>query len=347
MVMINKGKKDSDTPQMVTYNPEVDKAIMAFDSTLAVQYFLNPANEISPGEQAKIKNTYHDLFSLFRISEIEYKKMYDKFGKIPVFVSLAVFVLLLISQMYLSNRLLKMDKRESRVQFFGKNEKLRLFKFMQKIAFIVSMVFLAIVIVSQTLGLNDRQLFILMITTWAFMIFSTSVILPIIIARKTIKKCKESPMISEYFLSKYGRYMIRLEQFFNFVPAIILLVLMLILFKVPASILYPETTLQELRSDISKGIAAIDPGVLEKYPVSTELPVYDFAATRGQSLELKYSLSMEDRIKKSYAKLLNSNELDFNVIQIGLFIIFSITLLTLLINILPFEIAAKKYYRSS
>jgi hypothetical protein len=356
VVMMNKEKNAPDNPQIAAINQKVDKAILEFDSTLTIKYPVNATNEIADQTIEKIKSAYYQVFESYRNAEIGYRKMTDKFGNIAMFAMVLYFVgLIFLSGFYLPKILIKIDKRESRIQFFGKNEKFKLFKFYQRLT-LVGVLFIIILMAGlQFAGLKESQVSFLTISTFIIYLLYVSLFLPFLVVTKTINKCKESPLVNEYFLSKFGRYMIRFEHLFNLGIAVIFLPLLFIMLKISPSVFYPENEFKDLQMKIRTDLSSIDTNTIKQYPIPSTLPVHEFVNSNGLSLEKKYGQTMEEKLDHSlkkevieiFPKRMNGEMNGFRLTKIYLYLIIGLTLLPMIINILPFEIAARKYYKTT
>jgi hypothetical protein len=341
LIMMMQEKNDPDNPKMSAINQKVNNAILEFDSILTIMYPVNATNEIADQTLEKIKSAYHPLFEVYRLSEIEFRKMYDRHSGFYIFISVLIFIGWgFLAGFYLPKLLLKIDKRESRIQFFGKNEKLKLLKFHQRLVFTAIILLFLLIAVFQNLGLKESQVESLTLATFIIYMLFLSIFSSVLMVRKTIKKCKESPLVNEYFLSKFGRYMVRFEQLFHLVLVVILIPLFFIPLKISPSVFYPEKEYQDLKLRIRTELSSIDIKTIEQYPVVTSIPVLEFVNTNGQSLERYYSRTMEQKFKEG-------GKINFYQAKVFLFLILFMVLVTFVINILPFEIAARKYYKTT
>ncbi|MCX6272712.1 MAG: hypothetical protein NTU44_16145 [Bacteroidetes bacterium] len=346
---------DPDNEHSTNLSQAVGKEQLLCDSLLTTTYFSGSQKQLSQTELRSISGGYHDIFRVYRKTTIEYDKLDRKYGSYFFIIFLAFIFFLMFYQKNIEYYVEKFDTRESRVRFFGKNEKYQLFRYRQKLSAIVIPVFIISILAVQFTGLDTRIMDKLTLFLFAAFFLFPLFILPSILVLKTIKRCRESAMVNEYFLSVTGRSMIRKEQFLSAGISMVAIIFLILLLNIPFQKYFNDPARVRLKAAVSKELSCVDVTVVDRYPVNLDLPSAEFARTRGQSLDAELDQTIGKKVSRNLVKSLSgflpeSSSVrlkNVNIAAILFYIFSSIFLVTILINMVPFELAARKYYRSS
>ncbi len=344
MVQRSQQNDDNNERKIASIDAKLDLAIFKFDSIFQQKktsgYFTGKTEE----ETESIRATYHTIFSIYRSSAQSYSKMETTARSYGLLLFSLLLGLIFFAQAFIGYLTEKIDKREFRIKFFGKDAKLKQFKMQQRLALILLIPYMLIIIGLQFSGLEEQRVVQLTMLTIFLFIPLSATITPMMISYKTISMCKDSPLITEYFLSKRGRYIIRFEQLLYLVAGFISLALIVIVFNFPESVLYPKTDIEELRAGIRKELAPLNIKTIEQDSTLSSLPLHSFVSSNGLSMEKEYSRSMYQRFKQTLVRETGMNMENSMIGTLLILVMISITLVTSLVNIIPYEFVARKYY---
>jgi hypothetical protein len=333
-------------------NSNAERSILKFDSTFNAQYLSNIDPKISDIDKDKIITAYHSLINFYHSTKLEYTQLYKKSNLFLLGFLMVIIILFGFAQKFSDFFIYKLDKREIRIQFFGKNEKLNQEKQRQKLGLFFILLYIVFVIVLSSINLSKKQLLIVFLA-FMMLVFIFSLILPFIIASKTILRSKESTLIQEYFLSKFGRYLLRLQFYIVLGISMILILLMLIIMQIPARTFVSRNAESVMKTSMTTKLATIDLKIIELYPINIEPKLLAFAETRGESLSSSFGQSQLDKFKEVIPlfteKLVGINVYlsKAQIIMLWLVLTLGLTMISYLTGVLPYDIAARKYYRSS
>jgi hypothetical protein len=345
---------DSDREERINImNSQTEQNIQKFDSLFYLQYISVPDQPISDAEKDKISSAYHALIKCYQTSKFEYSDLYDRITKLWPYAGVVIFFLLLFPLINIDRFIKnKLDKREIRIRFFGKNEMLNQLKHSLKLSLFFFLPILILVVITSSFDFTEKQFFFLFIV-FMTMIFLFALIQPFFIASKTIQKSRESTMIREYFLSKFGRHLIKLQFFVILGILILSLPLGIITMTIPTRKFISDEAENQMRKSVAIGLSAIDLEIIESHQVPFNTKIMEFARTRGESLDSRYGLSQLEMLElavpiateKLLGKEMNLTKAQIVIIQLIFFL--GMLFIGFLTGILPYEIAARKYYRSS
>jgi hypothetical protein len=160
-------------------------------------------------------------------------------------------------------------------------------------------------------------------------------------------------MIREYFLSKFGRHLIKLQFFVISGIFILSLPLGIITMTIPTRKLISDDAERQIQKSVAIKLSAIDLEIIESHQIPFNPKILEFARTGGESLNSRYGLSQLEMIELAVPiateKLLGKemNLTKTKIVIIPLISFLGMLFISFLTGILPYEIAARKYYRSS
>ncbi len=313
------------------------------DSLIGVMTFSGHVNVMTPEEKISVQEAYRKLNAAFKQTRTDYERAEQRNREIWMILFIVLFALILAGRKVIDRIFFKADRREARIRFFGRMEKLKMFKFFMR-WYLISVVLMMILLLTvESLGLNESQTSVFL---WVIGAGFTLIacLLPLIMARRALVKCKESPLIREFFLSPYGRRMIWLEQVLENGYGLVIIAGMTALFTVPVGIITRED--DALKGRMKQALGTVDSAVISAYPLPDTLHAMKFYHTKGLSLTAQYGLPKMDLSEgvKAISSKMGWKDVS-KVYRYGIFFLAMLIVLTLAINILPFEIAARRYYR--
>ena len=160
-------------------------------------------------------------------------------------------------------------------------------------------------------------------------------------------------MIQEYFLSKSGRHLVRLQFYIITGLSIVIIILMIIIGAIPTSKFVSNNAERKIQTSAATKLSSIDLKIIETQKIPFNPEIYAFARTKGESLNSCFGQSSLEKIKEVLplkTENLIGKKISLTktkIVLILLILLLVITFISFLTAVMPYEIAARKYYRIS